>query len=72
MLLIPAFNGPLDNNVRVNVKVSSKRTQRYYLYLASLLGEEATASPSIENTVWRVWTVFTRSAITQPEVNGFV
>jgi len=30
-----------------------------------LLGEEA--SPSIGNTLWRVWTTFTRSAITPPE-----
>ena len=36
-----------------------------------LLGEEAEASPSIANTLWRVWTMFTRSAITLPEVNGF-
>jgi len=34
-----------------------------------LLGEEA--SPSIGNTLWRVSTMFTRSAITTPEVNGF-
>ena len=34
-----------------------------------LLGEEA--SPSIGNTLWRVSTMFTRSAITLPEVNGF-
>ena len=34
-----------------------------------LLGEEA--SPSIGNTLWRVSTMFTRSAITMPEVNGF-
>ena len=27
--------------------------------------------PSIGNTLWRVWTVFTRSAITPPEVNPF-
>jgi len=27
--------------------------------------------PSIANTLWRVWMMFTRSAITQPEVNGF-
>ena len=39
--------------------------------LASLLGEEAEASPSIANTLWRVWTMFARSAITPPEVNGF-
>jgi len=34
-----------------------------------LLGEEA--SPSIGNTLWCVSTMFTRSAITSPEVNGF-
>ena len=34
-----------------------------------LLGEEA--SPSIGNTLWRVSEMFTRSAITPPEVNGF-
>ena len=34
-----------------------------------LLGEEA--SPNIENTLWRVSTMFTRSAITPPEVNEF-
>jgi len=34
-----------------------------------LLGEEA--SLSIGNTSWRVSTMFTRSAITLPEVNGF-
>ena len=39
--------------------------------LCFLLGEEAEASPSIANTLWRVWTMFTRSAITPPEVNGF-
>ena len=33
-----------------------------------LLGEEA--SPSIGNTLWRVSTMFTRSAITPPEVDG--
>jgi len=32
---------------------------------------EAIASPSIGNTLWRVWAVITRSAITPPEVNGF-
>jgi len=37
---------------------------------ALLLGEEAEASASIANTLWRVWTMFTRSAITPPEVNG--
>jgi len=36
-----------------------------------LLGEEALASPSIENTLWHVSTMFTRPAITLPEVNGF-
>jgi len=35
----------------------------------SLLGEEA--SPSIGNALWRVSAMFTRSAITPPEVNGF-
>ena len=34
-----------------------------------LLGEEA--SPSIGNTLWHVSTMFMRSAITPPEVNGF-
>jgi len=34
-----------------------------------LLGEAS--SPSIGNTLWRVSTMFTRSAITSPEVNGF-
>jgi len=29
------------------------------------------ASPSIGNTLWRFWTVFTRSAITPPHVNRF-
>ena len=28
-------------------------------------------SPSIGNTLWRVSTMFMRSAITSPEVNGF-
>jgi len=32
---------------------------------------EAIASPSIGITLWRVWTAFTRSAITPPEVNRF-
>jgi len=36
-----------------------------------LLGEEAIASPSNGNNLWRVWTVFTRLAITPPEVNRF-
>jgi len=36
-----------------------------------LLGEEAVASPSIGNTLWRIWTMFTRPAITQSEVNKF-
>jgi len=36
-----------------------------------LLGEEAVASPSIEKTLWRVWTMFTRPAITLQEVNRF-
>ena len=36
-----------------------------------LLGKEAIASPSIGNTLWRVSTMFTRPAITPPEVNGF-
>jgi len=36
-----------------------------------LLGEEAIASPTTGNTLWSVWTVFTRSAITPPEVNPF-
>ena len=43
----------------------------YVGYYRFLLGEEAQASPSIANTLWRVWTMFTRSAITPPEVNGF-
>jgi len=33
-----------------------------------LLGEET--SPNIGNTLWRVSTIFTRSAITPPSVNG--
>jgi len=37
----------------------------------SLLGEEAVASPSIGHTLWRTSTMFTRSAITPPELNGF-
>ena len=37
----------------------------------SLLGEEAVASPSIGNTLWRTSTTFTRSAITPPGLNGF-
>ena len=50
------------------------RSFRWYFRLCailtvSLLGEEA--SPSIGNTLRRVWTMFTRSAITPPEVNGF-
>ena len=36
-----------------------------------LLGEEAVASPSIGSTLWWVSTMFTRPAITPPEVNGF-
>jgi len=36
-----------------------------------LLGEEAVALPSIGNTLWRVSVMFTRLAVTQPEVNGF-
>jgi len=36
-----------------------------------LLGEEAIASPSIENTLWHVSTRFARPAITLPEVSGF-
>ena len=36
-----------------------------------LLGEEAVVSPIIGNTLWRVSTMFTRPAITPPEVNGF-
>jgi len=40
----------------------------FYVFL---LGEENEASPSIANTLWRVWTMFTRSAIIPPEVNGF-
>ena len=36
-----------------------------------LLGEGAEASPSIANTLWRVWTMFAHSGITPPEVNGF-
>jgi len=38
----------------------------HYYYSA-----RSTALPSIENTLWRVWTVFTRSPITPPEVNRF-
>jgi len=34
-----------------------------------LLGEEAEASPNIGNTLWRVSTMFTRSAITSLKVN---
>ena len=40
-------------------------------FTASLLGKEAEASPSIGNTLWHISTMFTRSAITPPEVNGF-
>ena len=39
--------------------------------LPFLIAEEGEASPSIGNILWRVWMTFTRSAITQPEVNGF-
>ena len=48
---------------------------KYYFHSSSkvkrilLLGEEA--SPSIGNTLWPVSTMFTRPAITPPEVNGF-
>ena len=44
-------------------------TQFSILLQYLLLGEEA--SPSIWNTLWHVSTMFTRSAITPPEVNGF-
>ena len=40
-----------------------------FLVFAYLLGEEG--SPTIGNTLWRVSTMFTRSAITPPELNGF-
>jgi len=36
-----------------------------------LLGEEAKASPSIANTLWRVWTMFTRLAITRRKWTDF-
>jgi len=40
-----------------------------YLFIHLLLGEKA--SLSIGNTLWRVWTMFTRPPITPPEVYGF-
>jgi len=43
----------------------------WFCWRRYLLGEEAEASPSVGNIVWHVWTTFTRSAITPPEVNGF-
>ena len=47
-------------------------THKYSLSyrIVSLLGEKL-ATPSIGNTLWRVWMVFTRSAITPPKVNRF-
>jgi len=43
----------------------------YCCDVSLLLGEEAVALLSIGNTLWHVWTMFTRPAITPPEVNGF-
>jgi len=43
----------------------------FLLLLLSLLGEEAEASPSIGNTLWRVLDDVHAFAITPPEVNGF-
>jgi len=43
----------------------------YAQHSTLLLGEEAVALPSIGNTLRRVSTMFTRPAITPPEVNGF-
>jgi len=40
-------------------------------HIQLLLGEEAVALPSIGNTLWHIWMVFTHSAITPPEVNRF-
>jgi len=51
------------------VKVFFSKVNTFMTIL--LLGEEAVASPSIGNTSWRVSTMFTRPAITPPEVNGF-
>jgi len=46
------------------------RTSRCQTPASVITREEA--SPSIGNTLWRVSTMYTRSAITPPEVNGFV
>jgi len=51
-----------------NYKYSNKLLPQISQYL---LLEEAVASPSIENTLWCVSTMFARPAITPPEVNGF-
>jgi len=68
----------ISNNARKCLKqfIISHAVQNYIqcwfqLQNKLLLGEEAEASLSIGNTLWRVWTTFTRSAITLPEVNGF-
>ena len=55
--------------LQVDVVISEGQEQNssWYKYL---LGEKL-ASPSIGNTLWRVWTVFTPSAITLPQVSRF-
>jgi len=57
---------PIKSTFMLNSGLVSLPRKLTYL----LLGE-AVALPSIANTLWRIWTVFTRSAITPPEVNRF-
>jgi len=55
----------LKQTARIRIQVCDITNTLY------LLGEEAQASPSIANTLWHVWMMFTCSLITPPEVNGF-
>ena len=55
----------LKQTARIRIQVCDITNTLY------LLGEEAQASPSIANTLWHVWMMFTCSLITPPEVNEF-
>jgi len=62
--VVPKLNKSVSTLLRLNKKL-------YLPPIASLLGEEAIASPSIGSTLWRVSKMFMRPATTPPEVNGF-
>jgi len=68
-VLFPAKYNNLSSlrNCKSVIVILAKQNVNCYI----ITRQRSWSSPSIGNTLWRVWTTFRRSAITLPEVNVF-